>query len=829
MSFGAELKDFVSSFQAGYNLVKSKDEKEWEKEERRMKQELHKRTFDRDVIGDDQWGESNRYRWDRANRSDFDSDRSYDFNEKTRKDTLRERGAAHERWIKEHKRLLTKDEFEQSGGAGFSDDFETYEDYERHFREESGGAIPDGSDEGARAEPVAFRQRQAFGDDTTAARHPTLINDESGGRWNARNNAVGSGGKRGHFGRIQFGVARLNDAKRAGVIPRNMTPQQFMASPRAQLAAEKWHFSDIDREARRRGLSQFLGQTVAGVRVTPDAIRAMAHLGGIKGAERFLKSGGRYNPKDVNGTSLRDYGIRHGGTRRRTVNAALGGMIEEPEEETFSVFDMPANSLVDPEDDMQEDTQVAQASGAIPLPDEGPIPPPKYEGVMEGDDEAPTDDPWEQGRRAVRDGLKRALEESGAGANAPIDDPDLERRRQAYIRGYGAAHPKIMKQAMDLIDPDRKMPPSERSIKAIGSVYNYYVKKNDYEKATATAAEMIQAMRVMSQQQWALAQAAAAKGDIDNAARAAVAAYANIPNGRDLKVTKTESGQYEVSVTDERTGKTISKQIMSPKELGAAAMKFNPGTFDEEIYAAAGMPLDKMEGKKFADAETASENSQSAIDTLAPEGENPFIDNFRPVLSDLASGIAGERNNMPTSEAARIVLGFVNNITVKPGEDGKLSAELPFEYERKKNSDGIWTLTFNGGQTIEVSNNQFRTLMSVMEKRADELEAEAQRKMKDDASSEKVGENVGGFVQSGVDMFRRIGAAQRRAMQYEEEIEKKRQGPPIPEPTREQDPNEEEITRLLDQQQQLRYSGVTDPSDPRMREIDMKLRELGYQ
>lgn len=141
----------------------------------------------------------------------------------------------------------------------------------------------------------------------------SLIANESGGRWDAQNNAMGSGGQAGHFGRLQFGKARLEDAMRAGAIPQGTTPEQFMANPQLQQAAERWHFSDIDRQAESRGLNRYLGQNVGGVTVTPDAIRSMAHLGGIGGAERFLESGGQYNPADANGTSLRDYGTRHGG------------------------------------------------------------------------------------------------------------------------------------------------------------------------------------------------------------------------------------------------------------------------------------------------------------------------------------------------------------------------------------------------------------------------------------------------------------------------------------------------------------------------------------
>ena len=140
----------------------------------------------------------------------------------------------------------------------------------------------------------------------------TLIANESGGRWNAQNDAVGSGGMAGHFGRLQFGQARLQDAMKAGVLPAGTTPQQFMADPALQQQVETWHFSDIDREAARRGLNSYVGQTVGGVPVTPDAIRAMAHLGGIGGAQKFLSTGGTYNPSDAYGTSLSDYGVRHG-------------------------------------------------------------------------------------------------------------------------------------------------------------------------------------------------------------------------------------------------------------------------------------------------------------------------------------------------------------------------------------------------------------------------------------------------------------------------------------------------------------------------------------
>lgn len=174
----------------------------------------------------------------------------------------------------------------------------------------------------------------------------SLIQNESGGNWQARNNEIGAGGQAGHFGRMQFGRARLQDAMRAGVLPPGTTPEQFMASPQLQLAVEAWHFADIDRQAQRLGLTRFIGQEIGGVLVTPDAIRSMAHLGGIGGAARFLETGGRYNPSDSFGTSLRDYGQRHGGSRRnQSGGQAYGGQDSMPGNAMAQMGQAPVNML----------------------------------------------------------------------------------------------------------------------------------------------------------------------------------------------------------------------------------------------------------------------------------------------------------------------------------------------------------------------------------------------------------------------------------------------------------------------------------------------------
>lgn len=165
----------------------------------------------------------------------------------------------------------------------------------------------------------------------------SLIQDESGGNWQAQNDAVGAGGAVGHFGRLQFGRARIQDAINAGALPAGTTPQAFMASPELQKRAEAWHFSDIDRKIQQNGFDKLIGQSINGVPITVDGLRAVAHLGGTEGMRKFVESGGRYNPADKNGTRLSDYFARHGGagTGRPTQVAQppLGAPVQVAENE----------------------------------------------------------------------------------------------------------------------------------------------------------------------------------------------------------------------------------------------------------------------------------------------------------------------------------------------------------------------------------------------------------------------------------------------------------------------------------------------------------------
>jgi len=125
-----------------------------------------------------------------------------------------------------------------------------------------------------------------------------LGQSESGGRYGIVN-------KEGYSGKYQWGPGRLADYNKA--MGTSYSMEDFLANPDLQENAQAWHEDDIMNYVFDTGLDRYIGKTVAGVTMTPEAMKAMAHLGGKSGMRSFIESGGEYNPEDSLGTSLRDY------------------------------------------------------------------------------------------------------------------------------------------------------------------------------------------------------------------------------------------------------------------------------------------------------------------------------------------------------------------------------------------------------------------------------------------------------------------------------------------------------------------------------------------
>jgi len=121
-----------------------------------------------------------------------------------------------------------------------------------------------------------------------------LIQSESSG--NSQAEITIKDGRR-FVGKLQFGAARLADYKAAS--GKRFTQNQFQADTALQDEVAIWHFNDIDKAIDALG--------DAGKGYNRDGLRSVAHLGGTGGMQRFVTTGGRYNPSDELGTSLKDY------------------------------------------------------------------------------------------------------------------------------------------------------------------------------------------------------------------------------------------------------------------------------------------------------------------------------------------------------------------------------------------------------------------------------------------------------------------------------------------------------------------------------------------
>ncbi|MEO1140747.1 MAG: hypothetical protein AAFW66_00135, partial [Pseudomonadota bacterium] len=131
-----------------------------------------------------------------------------------------------------------------------------------------------------------------------------LAQSESGGRTDVVNSE-------GFTGKYQFGQPRLDDFNRASGT--NYTTAQLRQNPELQETVQNWHVNDIDQFVSNNNLDRFIGQNVGGANISQNSMRAVAHLGGKGGLQKFLESGGQYNPADSNGTSLSNYAAKFSG------------------------------------------------------------------------------------------------------------------------------------------------------------------------------------------------------------------------------------------------------------------------------------------------------------------------------------------------------------------------------------------------------------------------------------------------------------------------------------------------------------------------------------
>ena len=175
----------------------------------------------------------------------------------------------------------------------FSDKLSIYDDWNTSVREATGG-IPEVMDK----DIAEFSAAPGL---TKEAPEPEQLNfldqlntSESSGKTDAE--ITINDGRR-FVGKLQFGVARLQDYQKA--TGTTFTQDEFIKDTALQDKVAAWHIADLDKAI------DALADAVAVY--DRDGLRAVAHLGGKSGMKKFVQSKGDYNPADELGTSLQTY------------------------------------------------------------------------------------------------------------------------------------------------------------------------------------------------------------------------------------------------------------------------------------------------------------------------------------------------------------------------------------------------------------------------------------------------------------------------------------------------------------------------------------------
>lgn len=368
-----------------------------------------------------------------------------------------------------------------------------------------------------------------------------------------------------------------------------------------QIMNNAWAFVGYDRDSPERRArfetadkyAQIYGQYLAGGGRVNTYSDAMA---GAVPVEQQALPVGQARPMYTGGGRNNTSMVAYPGAPRRqaVVHAAVGGVVP-------SIDDEEDPNAPKPMQVAQAAPQQALPVDNAPVPTQRPVDQPAPEGGTSEGNATPADvgydpsvasDPrvvgFTKAHEAVLDGIRYSLQQMGLAKGAAVTDPDRAAKMAEFLKGSGAAPKAIIDQAYKAVDPDNELPESERTMAALGTVYDHYLKRGEPAKAKAAAASIVQYQRKLFQQYSSIAKAAVADGDIDAATKAAVKAYSSVPDGQDMKVSKMKDGRYQITITDEATGKTVSKPVLTPQEIGGWAMKVSPGSFDQFIMDAAG-------------------------------------------------------------------------------------------------------------------------------------------------------------------------------------------------------------------------------------------------
>ncbi|HLL28957.1 MAG TPA: hypothetical protein VKT73_15075 [Xanthobacteraceae bacterium] len=401
--------------------------------------------------------------------------------------------------------------------------------------------------------------------------------------------------------------------------------------------------------------------------------------------------------------------------------AATGGDIEPDDDQTQQVA-LPTGG----EDDSDTD-EPELPKGAIPAADSGQQAPP--DDTKAGDQPDIPDDAQPARARgfsiqaahdATKDGLLYGLNDQ----QEAVPTRSRSRSRAAESQ-LNAVSPKELEAIKNNIDPDKKMSEGQRNMAALGGVWQYYMEKGDPQKAQKVSAEILQYYKVSAQRYAAYGAVAAQNGDLDQAAKAAMMAYANIPDGRDLKVV-VDGDKFAYQYTDEN-GKLIKKGVATPEEMAAQAMGVARDGFEKFILDAAGNRAGTS-NKKGQDSGNVNYTDRGRIDTQVSNAFDDAVNNLAPE-GGTPPKIPGRDKTAIKNSAFQIMADPRNkNMNASQAVDASMRLMLPNpkspdqpDFQVKPGQDGA-LVQFKDGARVFVPKDQFDQIMTMRNSRIKALQ-----------------------------------------------------------------------------------------------------------
>jgi hypothetical protein len=362
---------------------------------------------------------------------------------------------------------------------------------------------------------------------------------------------------------------------------------------------------------------------------------------------------------------------------------------------------------------------------------------------------------------ARREGMTWGIEKAGLHQSGAIKTPAAQRKAQQIAQGMGGLSEPEMAAAKQAVDPDGKLTESQRNLAALGSVYQFWANKGEPDKARRVAFQMMQYYRGASQRYAAIAAKAAEGGNMDLATKAALKAYANVPDGKDLEIAPNPDGGLMYTYTDDK-GDVIAKGIATPQQLAASAMGLATGGFDKALMSAAGAQQDtgavktgggkpQSSGDRAKEAETISgEIEKLKTAWQAKNKDKPADEEQWNEIGNVAQHIYQQNPKATANEVTRAAHAMLSMgddpekpaFKIKPGEDGKPS-----------------TVDFGGKLKVQLDDQQ---LDSILNSRAQKVKAATDKINSDMEDSEKPGfvdkaataaSNIGGVLATDAKKF----------------------------------------------------------------------------